>query len=524
MRKFTLLLTVLLAFSAASMAQFRFGSTSNTNKTIGQSLVVDSLNGAPTGVSHFTVNFNSNLGNSFYNATAVTFKKCQTQKGLQVNTYPNATSTTAIKAGDFKCESYGGSGNPVHVASTDSLISIMKKYTELNVASTDTNVSLKNLYWKPAACLFDVVKGDTTNLAFGCYPGKFKRVEYGFEFDFSGFGLSSDLSFTIDTYDPGNTGKTAIYKLIVFLGSVSAANAVDTIENFYVTGSGKKEVKLAEALGLNYSVFSTKKVFIMINTLGTNSEITEGTYDPIIIFDNFNVSWGTPSWVSPVVTSGQIYNESGAGNYSPATINQAGTQAKVQLYLKDKGRVSTISLINDVESPPSRYQFLDSLGVFANDGTGKYTIPVSYKFTPSVLNEETYSYSDSYITIPAPASSTADDLMILMKYTPNANSELTERVEINNGIRFWWDVQSHKGSELPIEVVSIEKTGLDGMTVYVSDNKLYVKGAESSVSIYNLMGQKIGTYTAFEAEKGISTQKGILIIKASKGAVKVIVP
>lgn len=505
-----------LTFSVSSIAQFRF----NTTPAIGQKLVVDSLDGKPTGVSHFTVNFNSNLGNSSYNDTICSFRKCQTQKGLQVNTYTDATTTTTVKAGDFKCENYNSNGNPVHVASTDSLIAIMNKFSALNITKAD---SVRNLYWKPAACLFDVVKGDATDLAFGSYPGKYKHVEYGFQFDFSGFGLSSDISFSIDTYDPGNTGKTASYKLIVFLGSISSANAVDTIENFYVTGSGKKEVNLAEALGVNYSVFSSKKVYIMITTLGTDSEIVEGKYDPIIIFDNFNVSWGAPSWVSPVVTSGQMHNQNGTGIYSPATINTAGTVAKVQVYLKDQGRISTMKLINDVEFPPSKYQFLDSLGVFANDGAGNYIIPVVYTFTPSVLNTETGNYSDSYITIPAPASATNDDIMVLMKYTPN-ESILVERLEINNGIRFWWDVQTHKKSELPLEPSSIEKVGINGVTAYASDGRIYIDGAEYTVTLYNIMGQRIGTYTSDMASKGISVKKGIFIVSTTEGALKVLVP
>jgi len=517
MKKLLLLFTSLLVFSTASIAQFKAGTTTNYNTIIGQSLIVDSIEGIPTGVSHFTVHFNSTKQNSFYNATSVNISgsKCQTQKGLQVKVYTDGTTTTSAQASDFKCDNYGNNGNPVHVASADSLIAIMKKYTELNAATAD---SARNQYWKPAACLFDKVKGDTTDLAFGCYPGMYKHVEYGFQFTFAGFGLSTDLSFTIDTYDPGNTGKTASYDLIVYIGSVSAANA-DTIKNFYVTGSGKKEVKLAEALGINYSAFSTQKVYIMLNTLGTDSEIAKGTYDPIIIFDDFKVSWGTPSWIAPPVVANQNYNLSGTGIYSTYTLN--GTIGTIQLYLKDQGRVSAMKVTNDVESPPSLYQFKATDGVFANDGSGKYNVPVTYTFYPSVLNAETGNMSDSYISIPAPTSSTSDDIMVLMTFTPKQNSETIERVEIDNGVRFWWDVQTCSIAALP--PVAIDKTNLNDITIHSSNGNVFVKGTKGFVTLYNAMGMKIGTFTANDAEKGIVTQKGIIIVSTSEGATKVLV-
>lgn len=509
MRKFTLLLFVLIAVSSVSVAQFRL----QTNATIGQILTIDSIGGKPTGVSNFRAHFNSLTGNSFYNETTITFRKCQTQRGMQVKTYADATTTAATTAGDFKCDNYGSNGNPVRIASTDSLIAIMKKHAALNLTTAD---SVRNLYWKPAACLFDVVKGDSTNLAFGCYPGKFKRVEYGFQFDFNGLNLSSDITFSIDTYDPGNTGKTATYKLIVFLGSVSAANAVDTIENFYVTGSGKKEVKLAEALGVQYSTFSSKKVYIMITTLGTDSEIVEGKYDPIIIFDEFKATWGSPEWVSPIVISGQKYNESGTGIYTDYTLD--GNVGTAKLFLKDKGRIANLTLINDVQTPPSIYQFKETNGVYANDGNGNYNVPVAYTFSPSVLNETTGNMSKSYITIPAPTASTNDDIMVLMTFTPNQTTETVERIEINNGVRFWWDVQTKALSGM-----DVKKVHLNDLNIHTTKGMVYVNGSNGNVVIYNYIGQKLGTYESSVAAAGISVNQGLIIISTPQGATKIIV-
>jgi|GEM_PF-1694803 len=660
MKKLLLLTAGILALSTSAIAQFRF----QDHTGIGQDYTIDSIGNTPTGTYSFYVHFNTDKNVSTYSETAVSFAKCQTQRGIQVKVYPDSTSTTAVVANDFKCDNYGSNGNPTYVANTDSLINIMKKFTALNVATAD---SARNYYWKPAACLFDVVNGDTANQAFGCYPGKYKRVEYGFQFNMTGFAPTSDLSFTMDTYDPGNTGKTAAYKLIVFIGSVSAANAVDTIENFYITGSGKKVVKLAYELGIDSLRFNDK-VYIHLTTMGTDTAQIEGMYDPIIIFDDFRISWGAPEWVSPAVSSGTIYNENGAGTYSPYTVDATTNVATVQVYLKDKSRVSSMTIINDVEFPPSKYQFLDSLGVFANDGSGNYNVPVSYKLTKSELNSETGNYSDSYITIPAPDSKTDDDIMVLMTFTPKSTA-FTERIEVNNGVRFWWDVQT-KGYNPPawvspavtsgtiynesgagnyspytvqgdtgtvqvylkdqyrtstikiindvdvppskyqfldslgvfandgsgnytvpvtytftpseLDTVSntysqsyitipapastatddimvlmtfiptvsdfterleitngvlfwwdvqtaalidgVEKIDVNGLSVYVSHSTVFVQGAIGSVSLYNIMGQKMGTFTSDEAAKGITIQKGIAIITTSKGAAKVLIP
>ncbi|HBL73256.1 MAG TPA: hypothetical protein DD409_10540 [Bacteroidales bacterium] len=499
MRKQLLFLTGAFLLAGSVSAQFRFQS----NEGIGQTYQ-DTL-----GTYSFLVHFNTTKNVTTYNETTISFAKCQTQRGLQVKVYPDETSTTAVEAGDFKCNNYGSNGNPVYVASTDSLINIMKKHMALNETTAD---SARNQYWKPAACLFDVVKGDTTNQAFGCYPGQYKRVEYGFQINLTGFAPTTDISFTMDTYDAGNTGLTASYDLIVFLGSVSAANAVDTLENFYVTGSGKKVVKLAKELGIDSARFNTK-VYIHIITKGTASPIAKDSYDPIVIFDDFMVEWGAPSWVAPAVTSGEIYNQGGTGIYSPFTVKE--NIGYVQVYLKDKDRVSSLTIINDVEFPPSKYQFLDSAGVFANDGSGNYTVPVAYTVTRSVLNQESGNYSDSYLTIPAPAAKTDDDIMVLMTFTPKT-SDFTERIEVNNGVRFWWDVQT-KG------YVGLDKTTLRTIRVYSTNGTLVLEGATQPVTLFNSLGQCLGTFQAEQAARGLTVQPGLWLVKTQEGAVKVLV-
>ena len=116
-----LLLTAILSvFVLGNMfAQFNFATSTN----IGQTLETVS-----TTQSKLTVNFNTAILNSTWSypvatptVLTVAYKKCQTQKGLQVLAYPNASTTTAYGFGSSDCNSYTANRNPIHVASLDSL-------------------------------------------------------------------------------------------------------------------------------------------------------------------------------------------------------------------------------------------------------------------------------------------------------------------------------------------------------------------------------------------------------------------
>lgn len=58
----------------------------------------------------------------------------------------------------------------------------------------------------------------------------------------------------------------------------------------------------------------------------------------------------------------------------------------------------------------------------------------------------------------------------------------------------------------------------------VSDgNMIYVQGTEKPISLFNLMGQRLGTYSAEAARRGIVSTKGLLFVSTSEGVVKVMV-
>lgn len=432
MRVFTykmFLVTCLLLVAGYSNAQFKF--TTNTN--IGQTLTTDSVKGIQT----FLVDFKTAKDSSYWkydDDTQTTFTitvfKCQTQRGMQVNVYEADTAgAPKVINGDFECRDYGGNRNPVRVASIASLMDILAKYEEKNKGTAD---SLKNVRWKPSACLFDT---DATGAdqAFGAHPGKYKVVEYGFQFNFSGFSVTpEDLYFEIDTYDEGNTGKTASYKLTVAVGS--ATGVIKEINDFYITGSGKKKVSLAGAAGLPVSDFNNKKVFFFLRTSGTGTEIAEGSVDPTIVFDNFQVSYQMPCWVSPA-----------AGIQANVTLNNAanpawgavGTENIFSLPLKTTGRIGTLQITNDWDLFSNRvFAFLAEGALKARDAFGKYSVDVPYTFT----NDDEATPAKAKIVVAAPASGVVnDDLMFFFKATPASTLVSNGKLELNCGVRIWYE-------------------------------------------------------------------------------------
>ena len=120
MKKLLLSIFAFVGIVSLANAQFSF----NTNTTIGQ--VLQNANTADQDT--FTVNFNTAVVNSNWrpnytivNRDTVNWKKCQTQKGLQVKGFLDAVRTDEYKFGTSDCNNYGANRNPVHVYNVDSL-------------------------------------------------------------------------------------------------------------------------------------------------------------------------------------------------------------------------------------------------------------------------------------------------------------------------------------------------------------------------------------------------------------------
>lgn len=469
-----LIVACLLFIAGQTHAQFSF----STNTNIGQVLTTD----VNANVDNFVVDFNTARPLSSWeyvdstDTYNVSVSKCQTQRGLQVNVYTSDTvGAPTIINKDFECRNFGDRRNPAHVANIDSLMSLLQK---LEIKNAGTGDSLNDVPWKPSACLFDI-DGAVDNQAFGCHPGIYKTLEYGFQFKFEGNLVSNDITFDVWTYNAGNTGMTATYSLTVATGSTS--NIIGTVPDFYVTGSAKKSVSLAAAIGVDPSVFSNTKVYIFVKTMGTGTAIAEGTYDPTIVFDNFHASYDLAQWLTPAIG---VVKDSLVDNSDDPATGIIGAESTYGIHIQDKDRFGALTITNDLQNKSQlRFTFLDSMSVMANDGSGNYTVPVDYTMTPATFNESKGEWSKAQIKIAAPESGTVDDdLMFYFKATPKSTMLVSDRWEITNGTRFRYDFY-YKGVEPVAQEWNISDdafnalgelaadTTVNGLTIYADDDK-----------------------------------------------------
>jgi len=166
------------------------------------------------------------------------------------------------------------------------------------------------------------------NEALSIYPGIFKEIDMRFSFRSDRQQWTRDITFDISTLDPGNTGKTADWDVIISLtynnlapnperdntdslqlgdngtivGGYRFANPINTLDTIqvgrrwkaatYTTGSAPVTINVNKVMGLKpYELFN-RTIVIALQTKGTEGETDNpsGTYDPIIAIDN--IKWG----------------------------------------------------------------------------------------------------------------------------------------------------------------------------------------------------------------------------------------
>ena len=426
-----------------SNAQFKFGSKSS----VGQTLTIDSVAEMAT----LLVDFNTDLDSSYWTQDAgitISWAKCQTNKGFQVNVYTDASAeATTVRNDDFKIYRWNYYDNPVRIASIASLEELMAKWAEKYVGTED---SVKNAIWKPSGCLFDM-DGTGADQAFGSHPGMYKRIEYGFYYDFSGLALASDIQFDMDTYDAGNTGQTASYTLTVAIHNTDSI--IGEIADFYVSGSGKKTVRVAEAIGKDSSAFNNNKVYILLKTQGTGTAIAKDKVDPTIVFDNLMVSYKIPSWIEPAagIKSNLVIDNS--DNLAVITV---GADTLIPLPLKTKGRLGSLKIINDMMlANVQRFIFLKEGALKGNDGEGNYTVDIPYSIDTAVYNSLEMTWSNAQIQVAAPESGTVDDdLMFYFKVIATSEDTVSDRLELDCGTRIWYEF-FYKGFAPTVDVAGV---------------------------------------------------------------------
>ncbi len=423
-----LIMACFVFIAAYANAQFKFGSKSS----IGQTLTVDSV----AKIATLAVDFNTDKDSSYWTQDTeitINWAKCQTNKGFQVNVYTDdSEEAPTVRNDDFKIYRWNSYDNPVRISSIASLEELMAKWAEKYAGTEDTAF---NVIRNPSGCLFDM---DPTgaNQAFGTHPGMYKRVEYGFYFDFSGLALASDIQFDIETYDAGNTGQTASYTLSVAIENTDSI--IGEIPDYYVSGSGKKTVKVAEEIGKDSSVFNNNKVYILIKTLGTGTAINKDKVDPIIVFDNLMVSYKIPSWIEPPAgIKGNLVID----NSDNPPVVTVGSDTTISLPLKTKGRLGSLIIINDMMfADIQRFVFFKEGALKGNDGGGNYTVDIPYTIDTAVYNSVQNTWSNVQIEVAPPENGTVDDdMMFYFKVIATSEDTVSDRLELDCGTRIWYE-------------------------------------------------------------------------------------
>ncbi|MFB6343771.1 LamG-like jellyroll fold domain-containing protein, partial [Saccharicrinis sp. FJH62] len=417
----------MLLVTSLSFGQLKFGDRSS----VGQTLTVDNS----TGVSVLDLSFNTDKsvssmvlnadsaaeGKTYYD---ISIQKCTTNKGFQVKVFDE--SDAAVYNSDFECRDYNNYRNPVRVASIDSLVSILDAFA-VNDPSTTKSRQL------PAHCLFDQADDDQ---AFGAWPGKLKKVEYGYHVKFNGLSVDSDITFSIDTYDEGNTGQTASYELTVYIGGTGDANLVATVPDFYVTGSGVKNVSLAADAGIQVSEFTNADLYWFLTTTGTGTAIADDSFDPVIVFDDLKVVYNSPAWIMPPagIQGNAILHDARRGD--------AGVETTFAIPLQTKNRISSLTITNDLQDNTQTplFTFLATGALKAKDASGDYTVDVPYTFEEGTYDSGSGLWGKSKITVDAPVEVTSDTLMFYLKATPVEGMAQVGRLELDCGTRIWLDV------------------------------------------------------------------------------------
>ncbi len=534
-----LLLTSLLSvfIFGSAFGQIRW----QTNTTIGQELKAVNTADKDTLILDFKNTVDFNAVSKWYKAKAaanlgkdsVVKKTLQTQRGIQCKGFINNTTTSAYEDGTFKCNNAGNNGNPGRVASVDSL----KQYLIHSVITGTINGNTNDSLTRPAACLFNV---GADEVAFGMWPGKVKVIEYVFRFDYTGKACPDDIKFEMNTYDAGTTGKTATYKLSVYKSSTfSVANQIGNTVDVYTTGQGMKTVYVAQEIGVTPADLSNKSLYIVVRTIGTSNASGDFdglpnpvdasnipvAYDPTIVFDNFWMTYSASSWSEPAgVVGNAVFNHNNgspvlttSSDYSGGTPVKiyGGSDQPVKMYFTSKDRLSTIAITeaNDGGGHAAGFSFAETGAIKKKDESGNYSIDLTYT---RAIDDLTGKYS---VTVPAPTSSSVnDELEVTILGNVNVGATRAIRLELTNGIRFWYNVSVTADTWTANNIIDLDKP-----QIWSAQRSIFVSNNTNDVQIFNVAGQKVKVATAKEAESGISVQSGIYVIKTGATVQKLIV-
>ena len=173
-----------------------------------------------------------------------------------------------------------------------------------------------------------VINTSPGDAAMGIYPGIFKDIDLRFSFRSDRQQWTRDIEFDVLTLDPGNTGKTATWDVIISLTYNNVDNGNPARDNTdslqlgdngaivggfvfndpvtgeptqvgrrwkavtYTTGTAPITVNVNKIIGLKPHELFNRTIVVALQTKGTEGETDNpsGTYDPVVAIDN--IKWG----------------------------------------------------------------------------------------------------------------------------------------------------------------------------------------------------------------------------------------
>jgi hypothetical protein len=178
-------------------------------------------------------------------------------------------------------------------------------------------------------------------------------------------------------------------------------------------------------------------------------------------------------------------------------------------------RIGTIDIkeANDGGGHSSKFGFTSTGAVLKKATDGTYSQKVTYTYTPS---DGTTAMD---LLIPAPTSGSVNDTIQVLLTSVGVTAGMTPavRLEITNGIRFWYNV-----GVIGSLYTSVPTINLKSAFVWTENKSIFVSNTTEVVYITNLTGQKLKVVSPAEAAKGINLNSGIYIVKTGSFVQKVL--
>ncbi|MDD3322524.1 MAG: hypothetical protein PHS59_13885 [Paludibacter sp.] len=415
-------------------------------------------------------------------------------------------------------------------------------------------------YWKEGNFIVDLDAAATDQVWIN-YPGMYKRSIFALRANLTNIGvIGSDLSFELLTYDTGNSGKTAQYKMIVELGgkinngfgnngfktvadldTITAANVSSyystvgtdklyVVDSIYATTTdstrARVKINVAQAIGMTTEEINGNYVAVMLYTSGTGTNIAPGIFEPVLGVDNIEVSYIPASWVVPANATSNAYinHNNGApvvttsddfsgGNKVEVT---SDTESPIKILLTSINRTSDIVLTEDNTDKyhNAKFAFPTTGAVKSKDASGQFTVDVPYTLVES---DGTTVYK---LTIPMAegAAYSNDTLEVTLNATIGLDVTSSTRLEITNGTRIWYNIGAIGVTPSAAPVI-----GQNALRVTAFNSSIYAYNAEEDVYVTNLAGQTVKIVSPELAKKGIQVSQGAYVVKTGKLVQKVVV-